>query len=507
MTDPGRIRSVVIVGGGTAGWMAAAALSRTLNRQDTTVHLIESDEIGRVGVGEATIPPVRTFHAMLGIDENDLIRQTQGSFKLAIQYVDWARIGHSYLHPFGEFGVDIEGVKFHQFWRKLREHGDPTGLEDYCVSAVAAKLGRFMPAIADQRTPLSALRHAFHFDATLYARYLRSYAEARGATRSEGRIVDVAADGESGHIRSVAMADGRRIEGDFFIDCSGFQSLLIEKTLKAGYEDWSRWLPCDRAVATQCESGTDFRPLTRATAREAGWQWRVPLQHRIGAGYVFCSKYISDEDARATLLRNLEGPVLNEPKFLSFTGGRRRKFWIGNCVALGLASGFLEPLESTSIHLIQAGITRLLALFPDRGFHPAEIDEYNRLMTSQYERIRDFLVLHYKATERNDTPFWDYCRTMEAPESLERKIALFRHCGRLFRHEDELFTETNWLAVLVGQNVIPETYDPLVDALDIDAIREKLHRIKTAIRQAVETMPEHREFIRRNCPAPIPGGA
>ena len=507
MTGPDSVRRVVIVGGGTAGWMAAAALSRALDTRTVRIELIESDEIGRVGVGEATIPPICTFHSMLGIDENDFIRQTQGSFKLAIQYVDWTRLGHDYLHPFGEFGADIDGIKFHQFWRKLRDLGDSTGLEDYCVSAVAARLGRFTRPPADRRSPLSALRYAYHFDASLYARYLRAYAEARGVIRSEGRIVDVTADGESGHIRSVALADGRRVEGDFFIDCSGFQGLLIEKTLKAGYEDWSRWLPCDRAVATQSTGGGDFLPVTRATAREAGWQWRVPLQHRIGTGYVFCSSFISDEDARATLLRNLDGPALIEPKLLHFTAGRRRKFWIRNCVALGLASGFLEPLESTSIHLIQAGITRLLALFPDRRFDQSGIDEYNRLMTSQYERIRDFLVLHYKATERNDTPFWDRCRTMEVPETLTRKMELFRRTGRLFRHEDELFTETNWLAVLVGQNVVPETYDPLVDALDIDAIRERLQRIKAMIRQAAETMPGHRDFIRQNCAAPMPGTA
>jgi tryptophan halogenase len=507
MTNSDRIRNIVIVGGGTAGWMTAAALSRALDARSVHIELIESDEIGRVGVGEATIPPICTFHSMLGIDENDFIRQTQGSFKLAIQYVDWTRLGHNYLHPFGEFGTDIAGVKFHQFWRKLRALGDSTGLEDYCVSAVAARLGRFARPPDDPRTPLSALRYAFHFDASLYARYLRAYAEVRGVTRSEGRIVDVSTDGESGHIRAVTLADGRKTEGDFFIDCSGFQGLLIEKTLKAGYEDWSRWLPCDRAVATQSASGGDFLPVTRATAREAGWQWRVPLQHRIGTGYVFCSSFISDEDARATLLRNLDGPALIEPRILHFTGGRRRKFWIRNCVALGLASGFLEPLESTSIHLIQAGITRLLALFPDRRFDPTGIEEYNRLMTSQYERIRDFLVLHYKATERNDTPFWDHCRTMEVPETLRHKIDLFRHSGRLLRHEDELFTETNWLAVLVGQNVIPETYDPLVDGLDIDAVRQTLHRISAIIRQAAHTMPGHREFIQHTCAAQLPGAA
>jgi tryptophan halogenase len=501
MTNPDRIRSVVIVGGGTAGWMAAAAMARALDRNTVRIELIESDEIGRVGVGEATIPPIRTFNAMLGIDENDFIKKTQGSFKLAIEFIDWVRLGHNYLHPFGDFGVDMEGIKFRQFWRKLREMGDPSSLEDYCLPAVATRLGRFSRPSADPRSPLSSLRYAYHFDAALYARYLRDYAQARGVVRTEGKIVDVTLDGQTGFVKSITLADGRIVEGEFFIDCSGFRGLIIEQKFKAGYDDWSRWLPCNRAVATQCESGGDFLPVTRATAREAGWQWRIPLQHRIGTGYVFCDKFISDEDAKATLLRNLDGPPVVEPWFLSFTGGHRKKFWIKNCVALGLASGFMEPLESTSIHLTQAGITRLLALFPDRGFAPVESEEYNRLMTSQYERIRDFIVLHYKATERNDTPFWDYCRTMEVPETLQQKIELFKRCGRIFRFEDELFTDANWLAVLVGQNVIPDSYDPLVDALDIDAIREKLHRIKAAIQQAAEAMPEHREFIRQNCAA------
>jgi tryptophan 7-halogenase len=504
MSGSDRIKSVVIVGGGTAGWMTAAALSRALDRNTVRISLIESDEIGRVGVGEATIPPICTFNAMLGIDENDFLSKVQGSYKLAIEFVDWTRLGHTYLHPFGDFGVDIEGVKFHQFWRKLRGLGDASSIEEYCVPAMAARLGRMARPVPDPRTPLSSMRHAFHFDAALYARYLRAYAEARGVVRHEGRIADVALDGESGFVRSIAMADGRTIDGEFFVDCSGFRGLVIEQKLKAGFEDWSRWLPCDRAVATQCEAGGELTPFTRATAREAGWQWRIPLQHRIGTGYVFCSTFISDEEARATLLANLDGPPLVEPWFLSFTGGRRSKFWIRNCVAIGLAGGFMEPLESTSIHLIQAGITRLLALFPDRGFDPVEIDEYNRLMTSQYERIRDFLVLHYKATERNDTPFWERNRTMEVPETLQRKIDLFRRAGRMFRYEDELFADANWLAVFIGQNVMPETYDPLVDAIDIEAVRDKLQRMKTLIRRTVETLPTHRQFLQTHCAAAPP---
>jgi tryptophan halogenase len=406
------------------------------------------------------------------------------------------------LHPFGEFGADIEGVKFHQFWRKLSGLGEAGELADYCPPAVAATLSRFARPVADPRSPLSGLRYAFHFDAALYARFLREYAEARGVERIEGKIADVALSGESGFVEAALMEGGERVEGDLFIDCSGFRALLIEKTLKIGYEDWSRWLPNDRAVATQCEHGGDFMPVTRATAREAGWQWRIPLQHRIGTGYVFCSDFISEDAATATLMANLDGPALRDPWIVRFTAGRRKRFFEKNCVAIGLSSGFLEPLESTSIHLIQAGITRLLALFPDRSFSAVEVEEYNRLMTSQYERIRDFIILHFKATERDDTPFWDRCRTMSIPDTLERKIGLFRSCGRLFRYEDELFAEANWLAVLTGQGVLPERYDPLVDAVDLDAVKSKLQRLRTIIREAAEAMPTHRDFIGRHCAAP-----
>jgi tryptophan 7-halogenase len=494
------IRKIVIVGGGTAGWMAAAAFARVFANRSRDIRLVESEEIGRVGVGEATIPPIITFNSILGIDENDFLRKTQGTFKLGIEFVNWTRMGHRYLHPFGDFGIDIEGVKFHQIWHKLHRRGAAADIAEYCVPAVACQLNRFARTDPDPRSVLSRLKYAFHFDASLYAQYLRAYSEARGVTRHEGKIVEVLRR-EDGFIDAVKLAGGERIHGDLFVDCSGFRGLLIEETLAAGYEDWSHWLPCDRAAAVQCANGGELTPYTRSTALASGWQWRIPLQHRIGNGYVYSSRYISDDEAIATLLGNLDGAASTDPKILKFTGGMRRKAWIKNVVALGLASGFMEPLESTSIHLVQAGITRLLALFPDLDYNQREIDEYNRLMTSQYQRIRDFIILHYHATERRDSPFWQYCGTMPLPETLTQKLELWRQHGRLFQHEYELFADANWTAVLLGQDIVPRAYDPLVDGLDENALRTKLEQIRGAIRLTAQRLPTHREFIEKNCRA------
>jgi tryptophan halogenase len=491
------IRDVLIVGGGTAGWMAAAALARITRNGVTKITVVESDEIGIVGVGEATIPPIISFNQLLGIDEDDFLRQTQGSIKLGIEFVDWARLGHTYFHPFGTYGVDIDAVKFHQFWLKRHLAGVDADIGDYNLSTIAARLGRFTRPSPDPATVLSSLKYAYHFDASLYARYLRAYAEKRGVVRREGKIVDVALRGEDGFIEAVVLENGTRLEADLFIDCSGFRGLLIEQALKTGYEDWSHWLPCDRAVAVPSESAGPPTPFTRSTARAAGWQWRIPLQHRVGNGYVYCSRHISDDEAAATLLANLDSNALAAPRFLRFTTGRRKKAWNKNCVALGLASGFLEPLESTSIHLIQAGISKLLALFPQRDFNPAEIAEYNRLTAIQIEQIRDFIILHYKATTRDDAPLWRSCAAMSVPETLERKMELFRSGGRVFRYEDDLFSDTSWIAVMLGQDITPRSYDPVVDSVGDEAVAGNFSRLKDIIKRTAEAMPTHSAFLAR----------
>jgi tryptophan 7-halogenase len=493
------IRNIVIAGGGTAGWMAAAALSRLQNNGITSVTLVESEDIGIVGVGEATIPPIKTFNAMLGIDEHDFLKATQGSYKLGIEFAGWEREGASYIHPFGNFGSDINGIKFHQIWLKLRAQGIPVPLSDLSLCVVAAKHNRFDRSNGDPRSVLSQLDYAYHFDASLYAKFLRSYAEARGVVRQEGKIGTVEQRREDGFISALIMEDGRRIEGDLFIDCTGFRGLLIGETLKSAYEDWSRWLPCNRAMAVPSERTEPLLPYTRSTARAAGWQWRIPLQHRTGNGYVYCSDFISDDEAAATLLANLDGTALAGPRPLRFTTGMRKQPWVKNCVALGLASGFMEPLESTSIHLVQIGISKLLALFPDRTFAAHERNEYNRLTVIQWEAIRDFLVLHYKQTTRDESDFWRHCRTMAVPDTLTRKMDLFRSAGRLFRYEDELFTDASWTAVMVGQGLMPERYDPLADTVDDRDIRNMVGRMAETFHQAVRAMPTHADYVARHC--------
>ena len=492
------LRNIVIAGGGTAGWMAAAALARLTANGSTTISLVESDEIGTIGVGEATIPPIKAFNALLGIDEADFLRQTKGTYKLGIEFVDWGKEGEHYLHPFGTYGADVDGIKFHHIWLRQRVLGLNIPYEELCLSAVAANANRFMPPNADPRSPLSTLDYAFHFDAGLYARYLRAYAEARGVRRFEGKIALVEQRAEDGFITALQLDDGRRIAGDFYLDCSGFRGLLIEETLKAGYEDWSHWLPCDSAVAMPSARTAPLIPYTRSTAREAGWQWRIPLQHRTGNGYVYCSAQISDDQAAATLQASLDGEALGEPRQLRFKTGRRKRAWVKNCVAIGLASGFLEPLESTSIHLIQTGISKLLALMPD-STHPAhERDEYNRLAALQWETIRDFIILHYKLNKRPGE-FWQRCATMDIPPTLQRKIDLFSYSGRLFRYDDELFTDANWSAVMLGQGLIPERYDALADTQDAAHMAGLLSQMRDVFRQTAQRMPSHENYVARIC--------
>ena len=488
------LRRIVIVGGGSAGWMAAAALSHAVG-SSVAIDLVESESIGTVGVGEATIPPIRSFNRRLGISEEEFVRETDGSFKLGIEFRDWHRVGESYFHPFGQFGAEFDHVPFYQYWMRERLAGHAGELDGYTVAWAAAQEAKFEPPLADRRNIRSRFDYAYHFDATKYAAFLRRYSEARGVHRHEGRVVDVAQDPESGHILSVATDDGRTLVGDLFIDCTGFTGLLIEGALAAGYENWSRWLPCDRAVAVACEPSGPTRSHTVSTAHRAGWQWRIPLRHRTGNGHVYCSAFESAEGATDTLLANLDGAPTADPRHLRFTTGMRRKFWSGNCVAVGLSAGFMEPLESTSLHLIQYAVMRLVAMLPDRGMSPLLADEYNALTCAEYERIRDFLVLHYHATERDDSPFWDHCRTMDIPDSLRRKIAVFRRHGLIVSDERELFHNPSWLAVYAGQGILPDRA-PVPSELRSDIpVRERMSQIRSAITDAAGAMPTHDQYL------------
>ena len=494
--------NILIVGGGTAGWMAAAALGNLLQGTSTRVRLIESEEIGTVGVGEATIPPIIAYNAMLGIDENTFVKETQATFKLGIEFVDWWKKGHAYIHPFGDFGLEVDAIPFYQYWMKHWLSGADTDLFDYSLMVRACQEGRFMRPVTDRpRSSLAGINYAFQFDAALYAAYLRRYAEARGVERVEGRIADVALNAESGHVESVTAQDGRIFAADFFIDCSGFRGLLIEGALETGYDDWSEHLPCNRAVAIPCAKVAPPVPYTRATARQAGWQWRIPLQHRTGNGHVYCSEFISDDEAVATLLGNLDGEPLAEPNMLRFTTGRRKQFWNRNVLALGLAAGFMEPLESTSIHLVQTSIARLLTHFPDKRFNTDDIAAFNRRTTLEYERVRDFLVLHYTATARDDTPFWRHCQSIRQSDDLRRRIGQFAASGRIFEEPHDVFGTASWLAVMFGQGIHPASHNPLVDKMPADRLERLVGKVRDAIEGGVRAMPDHTKFIAENCRA------
>lgn len=492
--------NIVIVGGGTAGWMAAAALTRFAGKS-ARISLVESEEIGTVGVGEATIPQLKLFNNGLGISEPDFVRATQGTFKLGIEFVGWGTPASRYIHAFGSVGRPLGLLPFHHYWLRHRASGGTHDLWAFSAAAQAAARNRFQPPTDAPGQLPSGYDYAFHFDAGLYAAYLRAYAEAHGVARHEGRVVDMALNGETGFVERLTLADGRAIAGDFFIDCSGFRGLVIEQALGAGYEDWSRYLPCDRALAVPCARAEPLTPFTRASARASGWQWRIPLQHRTGNGHVYCSAFMSDDAAAAILLANLDGAPLSDPRPLRFTTGKRRAAWVKNCVALGLAAGFMEPLESTSIHLVQAGIARLLQLFPNAKSDPAVIAEFNRQTDFEWCAIRDFLILHYHANGR-DGDFWRHCRTMVLPDSLAHKLALFRGSGRLVREHEELFTELGWLQVLIGQGVLPGDYHPLANALSPEELTDFMQLARTHVDQVVARMPDHADFISRHCAAP-----
>lgn len=495
------IRRIVIVGGGTAGWMTAAALSHTVHHE-YTIQLIESDEIATIGVGEATIPPIKVFNTALGIDEDEFLRKTQGTFKLGIEFVNWNKIGSSYIHDFGRAGHDLNGLPFYQHWLRHYLSGKAPELESLSINAMAMKNAKFMRAVPDMPdSPLGQIANAFHFDASLYARYLRTYCEAKGVQRKEGKIISVTQRQPDGYIDELILENGERISGDLFIDCSGIRGLLIEQTLKTGFEDWSHWLPCDRAIAVPCASANPLLPYTRSTAHGAGWQWRIPLQHRIGNGHVFSSKFMSEDEAASILLNNLDGEQLADPRTIKFVTGKRRKLWNRNCVAIGLSSGFLEPLESTSIHLIQSTVNRLISFLPNRGFIQADIDEFNAQADFEYERIRDFIILHYKATERSDTAFWEYCKNMEIPVTLKRKFDLYRGNGRVLRDNNELFADSSWLQVMHGQGIRPTDYPPLADGLSEQELAEFMSEVESVIKKCIAVMPTHAEFIAANCAA------
>lgn len=489
------IKRVVIVGGGTAGWMTAAALSKTLGLRVEIV-LVESEEIGTVGVGEATIPTMVTFHRLLDINEQAFMAATQATIKLGIAFENWRAPGHRYIHSFGTTGKDHWSAGFQHFWLKAQTRGLARDYGDYCLELRAADENRFA------HLPRGGMNYAFHLDAGLYAKFMRAFSERHGATRIEGRIVDVKTDPDSGWIDAVRLADGSEVAGDLFIDCSGLRGLLIGQTMGVEYEDWSHWLFNDSAIAVQTEAVRDAIPYTRSIAGDAGWQWRIPLQHRVGNGIVFSSKHMDDDTAKQQLLDTIEGRRLIEPRVIRFNPGQRREVWRGNCIAIGLSSGFIEPLESTNIHLIQRGVIRLMQMFPQVVAQP-EIDEYNRQAADEIENIRDFVVLHYKVTDRDDTPYWRACREMTVPPSLQRRIDLFRDTARVFREGNELFAENSWIQVMLGQGIRPQHHHPVADLMSDAELHDFLERIRVPIENTVAKLPAHAAYIRDYCSEPM----
>ena len=497
-----RIKKIIIVGGGTAGWMTAAMLIKFMGKK-LDITLVESDTIGTIGVGEATIPPIQIFNNVLGLDENELLKQTQGTFKLGIEFENWGKIGDSYMHAFGPIGREVGMVPFQHYWGRAKQSGNPSSLWDYSLNYQAAITDKFDRLNVIPGTPVAGITHAYHFDAILYAKYLRGFCEQLGVVRKEGLITKANLRPEDGFISSLLLKNGETIEGDLFIDCSGIRALLIEEALETGYEDWNHWLLCNRAIAVPCSSVSPTTPYTKSTAHTAGWQWRIPLQHRTGNGHVYCSDFISDDEAASILHDNLDGEPMADPYYISYNTGRRKKFWNKNCIAIGLSSGFLEPLESTSIHLIQSAVVKLIAMFPSANFEQTTIDEYNRQTIFEFERIRDFIILHYHATQRTDTPFWAHCGQMDIPDTLRQKINLFKATGRVVREGAELFTEDAWLQVMIGQNILPEDYHPLAEQLTTEQMSEYLTNLKTIINGAVTKMPSHDDFIAKNCKATL----
>ena len=507
MADPS-LRKIVIVGGGTAGWMAAAPLAQRLQRPGPggcEIVLVESPDIGTIGVGEATLPPIRAYNRTLGLDEAEFIRRTQGSFKLGIEFRDWGRVGHRFFHGFGDFGPAIDNRSAWQHWLRLLRIVDKLpNYEDWSTATVMARGHRFTPPEDGPPSAANAYSFAYHFDAGHYAAYLRDYAVERGVQRLQGLIVDVELRAQDGFVAAVKLADGRRIDGDLFIDCSGFRALLIGGAMHSPFEDWSALLPCNSAQAVPSERTEPLTPYTTSTAKAAGWQWRIPLQHRTGNGHVYCSQFISDDEAAATLLAGLDGRALGAPRQLRFTAGRRKAGWVKNVVAIGLAGGFLEPLESTSIQLIMDGVGRLIELLPDRGFKPHLAAEFNRRMARQYESIRDFIVLHYKLTERRDAELWRYCAAMPIPDTLAHQIELFRESGRVAVLDPDGFAEPSWVSLFLGLGLIPQAVDPFLDHIDPEALLQHFARLRQAIAQTAAGMPGHAAYVDQHARATAP---
>ena len=489
-----KIENVVIVGGGTAGWITAAMLAKILGNS-INITLVESDEIGTIGVGEATIPPIVHFNNAIGLDEQTFLKETKATFKLGIEFENWGKQGDKYMHAFGGIGKNFPFCDFHNFWLKSKQAGNTTPFGDYSVNYQAAKQNKFDKLQNLPGTNLQGLVYAYHFDAGLYAKLLRKHSEAMGVTRIEGKIEKVNLHQETGYVKSVQLENSAEITGDLFVDCSGLSALLIEKALSTGFEDWSHWLPCDRAIAVPCESTESIAPYTCSIAHESGWQWRIPLQHRIGNGLVYASKYMSDEEAKTTLLNNLDGKPLGEPRIIPFKTGIRRKQWHRNVVAIGLSSGFFEPLESTNIHLIQSAATRLVKFFPHNGIKAEEVSTFNRQARVEAEKMRDFIILHYKLNQKENSPFWQACQRMEVPKSLSDKIALFVSSGKVFRDQEELFAETAWQQVMIGQGAIPNDYHPLVNSLSATQLSELMSSLTALIDQTVDKLPTHSEFL------------
>lgn len=492
------IKKVVIAGGGTAGWAAAVALSKQLGAL-LEIALVESDDIGTVGVGEASIPPMRSFHRLSGIDEQEFMRETQATFKLGIQFENWGDVGESYIHSFGQIGKSTWLAEFQHVWLHAKQLGFAGSLDNYCFELMAAKKGKF--AIPEK----GSINYAYHFDAGLYARFLRNICVQRGVKRIEGKIAQVKQNSSTGYIESLVLESGMAIEGDLFIDCTGFRALLIEKALHTPYEDWSHWLPTDSAYALQTQTTSAPVPLTRSIARGSGWQWKIPLQHRVGNGWVYCSEYQNDDSALQELLEHVDGEVLTEPRLIKYRTGRRKKVWNKNCVALGLSSGFLEPLESTSIYLMMIGVSRLIQMFPSQGIKQSQVDHYNQVAQLEMERIRDFIILHYKVTKREDTPFWVRCKNQAVPDSLRERIELFKETAHVYQADGDLFQLASWLQVMLGQGLYPDAYHPLGQLMSEGQLKEALGALQANISGVVERMPLHADFVSRYCPAPQVG--